>query len=135
VPEENGVWVSFQNRYDIRYYKNEKTVVDIKSKIQVFSSTEEEFNGKKFRAYKTDYPVLIEKYKSRCYYCFRKGGNLFCDVFDLSDNYRLLRRIQFPFGYKELVLFNESVFYGLRYDEDEENVLLDKIQINLKGGR
>ena len=29
VPEENGIWASFRNRYDLRYYKDEKLVVEI----------------------------------------------------------------------------------------------------------
>jgi hypothetical protein len=59
VPEEDGFWVSFRIRYGLRFYKNEKIVVDIKSKKPVFSSTEQEMMGKKFMFSETDWPILI----------------------------------------------------------------------------
>ena len=130
VPEENGIWVSFRNRYDLRYYKNEELVVDIKSKNQIFAASEEEFMGKKFKMYTTDYAILIAKHEKQLYYCYIKGGNLYCDVFKFSENYHLYRRLKFPFLYKKLAHFIDINFYGLRYSEDKENVFLDKIQIH-----
>ena len=129
VPGENGIWVSFRNRYDIRYYKDEKVVVDIKSKNQVPAANEEEFMGIKTKMY-TDRSILIAKHENQLYYCYTQGNNLFCDVFNLSENYRLHRRLKFPFYYRRLAHAHGFIFYGLRYEEDKENVFLDKIKIN-----
>jgi len=129
VPEEKGIWVSFSNRYDLRYYKDEKVVVDIKSKRQIYSSYEDEFSGVKVKMY-SDYSLLIARHENLLYYCYKLGDNRFCDVFDLSKNFRLHRRLKFPFPYKQLVLSNGSIFYGLRYDPDGKEVFFDRIQIN-----
>jgi hypothetical protein len=129
VPEENGIWVSFGNRYDIRCYKDEKVVVDIKSKKQMFAANEDEFMGIKTKMY-TDRSILMAKHGNQLYYCYTQGDNLFCDVFNLSENYRLHRRLKLPFLYRQLAHVNGSIFYGLRYDEDKENVFMDKIKIN-----
>lgn len=131
VPEENGIWVSFRNRYDLRYYKDEKVVVDIKSEKQSFASKEDEFGGQKIKRYK-DYSILIAKHENYLFYFYVKGDNILCDIFDLDENYLLYRRLKFPFLYKQLVHSNGSVFYGLKYDSDKENVLLDKIKIKPK---
>ena len=66
VPGENGIWISFRNRYDIRYYKDEKVVVDIKSKKQMFAANEEEFMGIKTKMY-TDRSILIAKHENQLY--------------------------------------------------------------------
>jgi hypothetical protein len=42
----------------------------------------------------------------------------------------LYRRFKFPFFYRALAHATASIFYGLRYDADRENVFLDKIKIN-----
>jgi hypothetical protein len=128
VPEENGIWVSFWNRYDLRYYKDEKVVVDVKSKRQIFATSEEEFSGRKVKTY-MDYSLLIAKHKNQLYYCYKLGDNRFCDVFNLSENFRLHRRLKFPYRYKQIVLSNGLIFYGLRYEPESKDVLLDKIQI------
>jgi radical SAM protein with 4Fe4S-binding SPASM domain len=39
VPEENGIWAAFKDRYDIRYYKNQKLAVEIKAEIFRFFFT------------------------------------------------------------------------------------------------
>jgi hypothetical protein len=129
VPEENGIWVSFRNRYDIRYYKDEKVVVDIKSKKQMFAASEEESMGIKTKMY-TERSILIAKHENQLYYCYTQGDNIICDVFNLSENYHLYRRFKFPFFYRALAHATASIFYGLRYDADRENVFLDKIKIN-----
>jgi hypothetical protein len=128
VPEENGIWVSFRNRYDLRYYKDEKVVVDIKSKKQMFAANEDERMGIKMKMY-ADHSILIAKHENRLYYCYTQGDNIICDVFNLSGNYRLHRRLKFPFFYRSLAHAHGFIFYGLRYDEDKENVFLDKIKI------
>jgi hypothetical protein len=134
VPEENGIWVSFKDRYDLRYYKDEKAIVDIKPKKQIFATSEDKFSGQKIMRY-LDYSLLIAKHANKLYYCYKLGDNLFCDVFNLAENYRLIRRLKFPYRYKKLILSNGSIFYGLRGDAKGENVLLDKVQIDQKGGK
>jgi hypothetical protein len=132
VPEENSIWISFKNRYDLRCYKNEKLVVDIETKKPFFASTEDVFSGVKVRLY-TDYSRLIAKWENQLYHFFVKGEQLFCDIFDLSGNYRLLRRIKFPYIFS-LAHTHGSTFYGLSAGGDQENINLYKIQINKKGG-
>jgi len=129
VPEENGIWVSFRNRYDFRYYKDENVVVDIKSKKQMFAANEDEFMGIKTKM-PADRSILIAKHENKLYYCYTQGDNIICDVFNLSENYRLYRRLKFPFFYRSLAHARDSTFYGLCYDADRENVFLDKIKIN-----
>lgn len=128
VQEENGIWVSFRNRYDLRYYTNEKLTVEIKAEKNFFSKEETEHMGRKFIRIK-DSSVLLAKNKSELYYLFRKGRTLFCDVFNLTQNYRLIRRIKLPKRYKTMVHHQSHFFFGLRYDDDGENVLLDKVYI------
>lgn len=134
VPEENGIWVSFKDRYDLRYYKDEKNAVDIKSKLPVFVACEDEFMGVKTNTY-IDRSILIAKNTDNLFYFYWKGDTLFCDVFNLDENYRLYRRIKFPFPYMRLIHSREFNFYGLRYDANKENVFLDKLQIKPKGGK
>jgi len=129
LPQKNGFWVSFRDRYGLRFYKDKTLVVDIKAKKPVFTSTEQEMMGKKFTFSATDWPRLIAEQQNQLYYFFKKGGSLFCDVFDLSDNYRFLHRLKVPFVYRNLTHVNDYIFYGLRYDENKENVFLDKIKI------
>jgi hypothetical protein len=76
-----------------------------------------------------DYSLLIAKHKNQLYYCYKLGDNRFCDVFNLSENFRLHRRLKFPYRYKQLVLSKGLIFYGLRYEPESKDVLLDKIQI------
>jgi hypothetical protein len=129
LPQKNGFWVSFKDRYGLRFYKDETIVVDIKAKKPVFTFTEQERMGIKVMASETDWPILIAEQQNQLYYFFKKGDSLFCDVFDLSDNYRFLHRLKVPFVYRKLTHVNDYIFYGLRYDESKENVFLDKIKI------
>ena len=128
VPEENGIWVSFRDRNDLRYYKNEKTVVDIKPKVQMFSSKEDFFSGVKVNSY-TDYSHHIAKHENQLYHFYVIKDTLFCDVLDLSANYRLIRRLKSPSLYYPIAHAKDGVFYGFRYDESVESRILDKIQI------
>jgi hypothetical protein len=133
VPENNGIWISIRNRYELRYYINERAVVKIKSKVQLYTAVDDIFSGVKIKTFK-DYPLAIGKNGNQLYHCFKWGEGFFCDVFDLSDNYRLIRRLKLPHQYWRIVHSKGLVFYGLRYDEDHENVFLDKIKIQEKGG-
>ncbi len=128
IPEENGIWVSFRNRYDLRYYKDEKLLIEIKAKKLFFSGEEQEYMGKKFILY-TDTSLLIANHKDELFYLYKKNKQFFCDVFNLSNNYQLQRRIKFPVRYNTIAHHKDYNFYGLRYDEDRENVLLARIEI------
>jgi hypothetical protein len=133
VPEENGIWASFRNRYDLRYYKDERLTIEIKSKKPIFSGNEREYMGKKFLVY-TDYSVLLSKYNDELFYFYIKDDHFFCDIFKLSDNYQLRRRIKFLAIYRSLAHHEGYTFYGLRYDnEDKENVFLTRIEIHESG--
>ncbi|NIM12411.1 MAG: hypothetical protein GTO45_09880 [Candidatus Aminicenantes bacterium] len=129
IPEENGIWVSFRNRYDLRYYKDEKLLVEIKAKKFFFSGEEQERMGRKFMYYK-DRSVLLAKLKDELLYFYKKDNQFFCDVFNLSNNYQLKRRIKFPVRwYPRLAHHKGYTFYGLRFDNEREHVLLERIKI------
>jgi hypothetical protein len=131
VPEDNGLWVSFRNRYDLWYYIDKKKVIEIKSKTTIFKAVEREYMGEKIKSY-NDLSLLIAKHKDRLFYFYKVGDVLFCDIFNLSDNCKLLRRIQFPVRFNSLTHHKDHTFYGLRYDSDKENVLLSRIEIQNK---
>ena len=128
VPEENGIWVSFRDRHDLRYYKDEKVVVNIKPKVQMYSSKEDFFSGVKVKSY-TDYSHHIAKHENQLYHFYVIKDTLFCDMFDLSANYRLIRRLESPSLYYPIAHAKDAVFYGFRYDKELESRILDKIQI------
>jgi hypothetical protein len=129
IPEENGIWVSFKNRYDLIYYKDEKLIVEIRAKKFFFSGEEQERMGRKFLYYK-DRSVLLAKLKDELLYFYKKDNQFFCDVFNLSNNYQFRRRIKFPVTwYPRLVHHKGYTFYGLRFDKERENFLLAKIEI------
>ncbi len=129
VPEENGIWASFQNRYDLRYYKDERLDVEIKTEKFFFSGKKTEHMGETIIVY-TDRSVLLARYKNRLFYFFNKGKNFFCDVFYLAANNKFQRRIKLTNRYRSLAHHKGYTFYGLRYDSiDKENVILEKIEI------
>jgi hypothetical protein len=80
----------------------------------------------------TDYSRCIAKQENQLYHFYVKSEQLFCDIFALPENYRLLRRIKFPYIFS-IAHAHGSIFYGLSSDADHENVCLYKIQILQKG--
>lgn len=125
--ERNGIWVAFRNRYDLRYYQNEKTLVDIKTRNQEFSTKDGHFSGVKIKSY-IDFPIYIVRHAGQLFYYYKKGDRVYCDIFEIPDNYNLKRRLQLPYYY-QIGHTTGSIFYGLRYDEELEDIILDKIAI------
>lgn len=126
--ERNGIWVAFRDRYDLRYYQNEKTLVDIKARKQEFSTADGEFSGVKVKNY-TDFPIYIVRNAGQLYYFYKKGEDVYCDIFDIPDNYNLKRRLRLPYYYR-IGHTADSSFYGFRYDEEIDDKILDKIVID-----
>ncbi|MCP5045901.1 MAG: hypothetical protein GY940_01920, partial [bacterium] len=130
VPGENGIWVSFRDRYDLRYYRNEKTMVNVKSKVIRYPTMDDTFSGVALKV-PMGFSLVLGKDGNRLYYCYKlsRDSDFYCDIFDLSDNYRLVRRLTFPLKYWQLAYYSGSTLYGMRFDKEMENVLLDKIEI------
>jgi len=126
TPEKDGLWASFRNRYDLRYYEKEKLVGEIRAKEGYFRWKEKEMMNMKWKSY-IDYPKYIAGSAHRLFYFIKKDEQIFCDVFDLND-YRLLRRIKLKVDYRVIAHYKGTTFYALAYDESE-NVLLFKIEV------
>jgi len=127
VPEENGIWASFINRYDLRYYKDERLAVEVKAKKDFFKGEKEEIMGKVIVLYH-DRSLGLGKAQNRLYSFYLVNKKTFCDVFDLTD-YRLIHRIKFKYSHRLISHYKENIFYSLSVSLDEENLLLLKIVI------
>ena len=130
LPGKDELWVSFKNRYDLRYYENEKLSVEIKGPKGFFKGEEQEAMGRKYMLYH-DRSTHLDKVKNQLFYLFAKDDSTFCDIFDL-ENYSLKRRIRFKNNYRTCVShWKENIFYGVCYDEDSEDndVILYRIEI------
>jgi hypothetical protein len=127
VPEDNGIWASFKNRYDIRYYENQKLAVEIKAEKGFFKTTEEKHGGRIVVFCKNSRALCLAKYGNRLFYFFRNNGITFCDIFDLMSC-KLLRRIALKRHYKKVSHFKDNIFYSLCRDDSEEDVQLFKLE-------
>ena len=128
IPESDGIWASFKNRYDLRYYEKEKFKLEIKGPKGYFKSKDEDYGGRKVRMF-SDRAVYLSKVKDRLFFFYWKDGALLVDLFDLN-NYRLVRRIKFRVVYQCVTHYNGNVFYALGYSNNEEqDLLLYKLEI------
>lgn len=121
VPGERGVWTAFRNRYDLRYYQQEKLAVEIKEKKGFFAGQEFTRGGKTFVMYK-DKASYLAVASQKLYYFFVKDWKSYCDIFDLK-NFRLLRRILFPTIYLSLAYGQENCFFALKFSGPENDQL------------
>jgi hypothetical protein len=129
IPEDNGIWASFKNRYDIRYYKNQELAVEIKAE-KGFFKTEEEYvagAGRTVVWCKESRALCLAKNNGKLFYFFRNNGVSFCDIFD-SNSYRLLRRIAMKNFLRQVSHYKENIFYSLSMDESEEDLYLLKLE-------
>ncbi len=122
LPGKDGIWASFRNRYDLRYYEKEKLVLEIKAKKGYFKAEEQEVMGRKYLRY-VDRAVHIAREKDRLYFYYRKDKKIYCDIFNLN-NYRLLRRVKFKINYRHITHHKNNVFYALAYEKNEDQELL-----------
>lgn len=136
IPEENGIWCSFKDRYDLRYYKNEKLAVEIKAPKDYFRKVERDVQGPNNEKYTSvnflDSSIQLARYKNLLYHFVRLNKNYYCDIFDLTS-YRLLHRIKLDRNYGRVTHFKENIFYGYTYqlsEEDEDkDVVLCKLEL------
>lgn len=128
IPEKNGLWITYRNRYDLDFYKNERLVSIIKPHESVFIGREEDYPGRTVVMY-DGYPVLLANEKNRLFYFYCKDKTLLCDLFDLLKENQFYKRLKMPVKYPILVHDKGNSFLGLRYTEDNENVLLTGITI------
>jgi hypothetical protein len=128
IPEDKGIWASFKNRYDIRYYKNQKLSVEIKAEKGFFKTQEENYGGRIVVMCKNSRALCLAKYGNRLFYFFRNNGITFCDIFD-SMSYQLLRRIALKHSHRRISHYKKNIFYSLCMDESEENVQLFKLEL------
>lgn len=127
LPQEKGIWCSFRNRYDLRYYKNEKLTIEIKERQDFFKGTEEVMMDKKFYLY-MDRAVHLSIDKNFLIYFFVKDETSYCDIFDLTK-LKLNKRIRSTQKYYFIAQFRGNVFYSMRFDADKENVYLVKLEV------
>jgi hypothetical protein len=128
ISEDNGIWASFKNRYDIRYYKNQQLSVEIKAKKGFFKTQEENYGGRIVVMCKHSKAICLAKYGNRLFYFFRNNGITFCDIFDLMS-YQLLRRIALKHPHTRISHYKKNIFYSLGMDESEENAQLFKLEL------
>ena len=130
LPENDGLWASFKNRYDLNYYENEKLAVEIKGLKGFFKGEEQEAMGRKYILY-YDRSSHLEKVKNQLFYIFVKDNTTLCDIFDL-DNYSLIRRIRFRNNYRTCVShWKDNIFFGVCYasGSEDSDVILYRIEI------
>jgi len=127
VPEDNGIWASFKNRYDIRYYKNQELAVEITAEKGFFKTKEENFAGRIVVWCKEARALCLAKSGSRLFYFYRNNGRIFCDIYD-SKSYRLLHRVALKHYHYRISHYKENIFYSMLNDESEENLLLFKLE-------
>lgn len=128
VPQENGIWASFKNRYDLRYYKDKKLSVEIKAEKGFFSVEEKNYGGRIVAICKDARAICLAQSGGKLYYFFRKSGTMYCDIFD-TNSHRLLRRIRLKSDHRKISHFKKNIFYSLCMDESEENVMLFKLKL------
>jgi hypothetical protein len=127
IPEEDGIWACFKNRYDLRYYEKMDLSVEIKARKGFFKGERKNSGGREIIIY-LDRAVHIARQKNNLFYFYRIDDNLFCDIFDL-DNYLFQRRIKFEKNYRYIAHFKENIFYAIGYDtNDEQDLLLFKLE-------
>lgn len=127
IPEEDGIWACFKNRYDLRYYEKTKLSVEIKERKGFFKGERQNMGGREIVLH-LDRAVHLARFKSQLFYFYRIDKNLFCDIFNLSD-YRLQRRVKFKRNYRHVAHYKDNIFYALGYDtNDEQDLLLFKLE-------
>jgi len=130
LAEKDGIWASFKNRYDLRYYEKEKLAVEIKAPKGFFKGEENEMAGRKYVMY-NERSCYLARSDNRLLYFYSKNKSFFCDIFDL-DSYTLLRRIKFNRNYwYALTHWQGNVFYGAFPDREseDEDIILYRIEI------
>jgi hypothetical protein len=127
IPEEDGIWACFKNRYDLRYYRKTKLSVEIKEKKGFFKGERQNI-GRREIVLHLDRAVHLARSNSQLFYFYRLDHNLFCDIFNLSD-YLLQRRIIFKTNYKYIAHYKDNIFYALGYGtNDEQDLLLFQLE-------
>lgn len=129
IPEEDGIWCSFKNRYNLRYYLNEKLTIEIKAHENYFKRKEEIVRGITYVSY-NDRSLQLCRHKNILYHFFRLDKNRYCDLFDLRTHL-LLRRIQFEKKYSRMVHSSEKTFYGLAYQLEESGEDKDIVLVKI----
>lgn len=128
IPEEDGIWACFCNRYDLRYYKREILSVEIKARKNFFKGEKQSAGGRDIVLH-LDRAVHLARNKGNLFYIYRIDKDLFCDIFSLQD-YRLLRRFKFNINYSYVIHNQDNIFYALmRATNEDEDLLLYKLEI------
>jgi hypothetical protein len=128
VPEDNGIWASFKNRYDIRYYKNQNLTVEIKAKKGFFETKEENFGGRAVVWCKKSRAYCLAKSGRKLFYFFRNNEITFCDIYD-TMSFQLLRRIVLNRSHKKISHYKDNIFYSLYRDESKDELQLFKLEL------
>jgi 6-bladed beta-propeller len=130
VQKENGIWASFKNRYDLRYYENKRLVAEIRGPKNFFKGEENNAGGRGYVLY-VDRSVHIAKVDDRLYYFYRIDKQFFCDIFDLKT-FQLRRRIILDRNYRYITHSRGKIFYALGYNYNKEYDDYDLMLFRLK---
>jgi hypothetical protein len=128
IPEKDGLWARFGNRYDLQYYEKEKLFAEIKEKKGFFKTEEKERLGRKIISY-LDRGVHLTRIANKLFYFYYlyKDKVTFLDIFDINT-FKLIRRIKLDDRYGRIKHHKNSVFYIIKYNEEYE-VELYKLEI------
>jgi hypothetical protein len=127
IPEEEGIWASFKDRYDLRYYKNERLAIEIKGPEQFFEAEKREYFGREV-LFPLDRSKGLAKIGNHLYYFYSKKRRVFCDIFDV-EKMVLLRRMKIKLRVGMITHYKDKIFYYMAYEnDDKEKVLLYKIE-------
>ena len=129
IPEKDGLWARFGNRYDLQYYEKEKLVAEIKEKKGFFKAEEKERMGVRIISY-LDRGVHLTRVRSKLFYFYYlyKDKVIFLDIFDINT-YKLIRRIKLDYIRGGIDHHKDNVFFAIKYNEEYE-VELYKLEID-----
>jgi len=125
--KKNGLWVSFRNRYDLRYYRDEKLEEEIKAPGGFFKRQERKIPDGRVVVMPMDKPDYLAGDGKYLYYFYLKDWKSFCDIFD-AGSLQLLRRVKFANSYRYYAHFKDNVFFAVCTDPDD-NLLLVKLEL------
>jgi hypothetical protein len=128
IAEEDGIWASFRDRYDLRYYKKMKLAAEIKNEKDFFKVDKQMIGGREIFM-PADRALDLARMKNRFFYVYRKDKQIYCDIFDMKE-YQLLRRIKFKRNYNQVVHYQDNIFYAMGYEtDDESDLFLFKLEV------
>jgi hypothetical protein len=127
--QENRIWVSFRNRYDLSCFQGETKILSIRERedfYQFYYKKDEETKRKGLVA--SGGPIKLELIGDKLYNFYKNHNECFCDIFD-KTNGMLLNRVQLDRIYFKVAHVKENLFFALAWNTtNEEDPYLYRIQ-------